>query len=202
MVTPPSTPGEISTPAGSGNNQTEVPTTTGTAPLISTDFFTFGCSNQAAGIKDLWGGNRISSSYLNEFFGMTALLDFFHGRVFANKKSYIDLLNERLGSPESITGVFTFNFTGTAEVFRFAGNETGDISKRYLFVYTDLSGTEHKSWIYNNGQNTDKPVTDCKPNSLAMYLGGDAGELIYFAEVQASADFHIMWVFTPATPSS
>lgn len=202
MVNPPSSPGDIDTPSGSGTNQTEVPTTSGTAPLIATDFFTFGCSNQAAGVKNLWGGQKVTNSYLDEFFGISALLDFFNGRFFSNKKSYRNLLIERLNNPELINGVFTFNFVGSAEIFSFPGDESGSVSTKYRFAYQDKSDTVHYSNIYSNGQNTDITVTDCKPGTLTIYLFGENSEYIYHGAVRASADFHLMWVFTPTSPSS
>lgn len=187
---------------GTGNNQTEVPTQTGTAPLIATDFFTFGCSNQAAGLRDLWGGQRVLSSYLEEFFGMDGRLDFLNGRVFANKKSYLELLKGRLGNPESITGTFTFNFTGSAEVYWYNDSLSGDTCRRFHLDYSDTSDTNHRYNVYSNGQNMDYVVTNCKLSSLSLHLAVGDGDLNYWAAVKASADFHLMWVFTPAVPSS
>lgn len=142
-------------------------------------------------------------TYLDEFFGINPLLDFFNGRFFHNrKKSYRDLLIERLNNPEVINGVFTFNFTGSAEVTTYISPPGVHNCQKYIFAYRDSSDQDHRANIYSNGQNTDVTITNCIPNSLNIFLNDGGHDIMYPDYVIASADFHLMWVFTPASPSS
>lgn len=207
VVNPPVSIGDFTDENGSGSHQTEVQAGGELLHIDSVNYLVTACSNQAAGVKDLFDGEWVKYQIVSTYFhsGSTpdSFMDFMSGTFFYGDKSYKDLLNSIFHNPETISGTFTFNYRGYIDVGRF-DPQPDDICDFYRFEWSDSSGAIHKSVIPSDGENHDVQVTHLvlSKTTLSSSWAEDGDLPINTAFIRISPDFHLMWIFTPSSLSS
>lgn len=172
--------------------------------IDSIDYLVTACSNQAAGVKDLFSGEWVKYQIIDSTFNSPYVLDFMSGTFFYGGKSYKDILNHTFSNPEKISGTFTFNYRGYVDI----GNSEPVVNSTcrfYRFEWGDIAGGPWSRFVIpNDGENHDLEVKDLVISSISLRASWrDDGDLpINHTYIKVSQDFHLMWIFTPTSSTS